>query len=600
MRLFNKAQKQIIFSQSHGVCQLCGNELPSDWHADHVVPFSKGGETKLSNSQALCPNCNIKKSNKMLELRKWQELFFKEPYKFYDKKKKSYLLHAGVGSGKTIASIKAYVEFVKDGFHVVVCSPSENIRTEWANEFNNMGYNIDDKYSFRYNYKSEYHGISITYQSLTYANTGFLISNRIIDEKTILILDEVHHLGDTKSWGDAVQAMGELAGFVLLLTGTPTRSDNVKIPFAIYEAITEDKKFKLKVDYSYSYADSVRDKICCPITFRAIDIINENTPDGYLKDCPLHRKILNSSLDTKENTWVLDVINNYADKQLDELRERMPDAGGLIVCNSIEDAKNLSNDMPLATLVTSDEDNGHQIDEFKKSDDKWIISVRMVSEGVNIPRLRVIVYATNYNTMLFFQQVAGRGVRNRNDNERGTIDHCYFYYPNFEPLVNNATEIEQEISHIVEIQENEFRLPSSNGRTYGNGELDHFDVEIGEESIINAGVSMTWLQQKYKDIIPEKVRISLERDWAEQEQKRDIFHGEPLKKSARVKEIKIKINKKAYVISLKSGLQIKDVHAELNKKISVYSTSELHDEATLLLKYNHAIEWLNTYGRIKG
>jgi 5-methylcytosine-specific restriction endonuclease McrA len=34
-----------------------------DWHADHIVPFSKGGATTVANGQVACAGCNLAKSN---------------------------------------------------------------------------------------------------------------------------------------------------------------------------------------------------------------------------------------------------------------------------------------------------------------------------------------------------------------------------------------------------------------------------------------------------------------------------------------------------------------------------------------------------------
>jgi superfamily II DNA or RNA helicase len=590
MRLFNKRQKQELFYKANGVCQICGVFLPKHWHADHVVPYSKNGETILSNGQALCPKCNLSKSNNMsLKLREWQERFFREPFAFYTNGSKTFMLHAGVGSGKTIGAVCAANEFIKNGWNVLICSPSENVKNSWAKQFLKSGHDIDNNYKCQYDYKYNYAGASVTYHSFSFEeNKQFLIRNRIVNQKTLLILDEVHHLGDNKTWGEAIKEIGEECGFVLLLTGTPTRSDNAMIPFATYENESNDGLYKLKIDFSYSYAESVKDNICCPLSFRSIDIINPNVKDGMVKDNPEQNKILNAAI---KDIKVISKIYNDADNKLNDLREIKPDAAGLIVCNDIYEAEKVASLIPGCVLVTSDSENSNNIiDSFSKSDSKWIVAVKMISEGVDIPRIRVIVYLSSVSTLLFFHQVTGRGVRNRNDNELGTIDHCYFYYPNYEPLVKYAYQIEEEIRHIVEDQEE--KLERVYSEKIANRTLfdDLIEVDAGDQKIVNGGEDLS----EIADILAElsiQSASKLERLYVankkaangvlELNQKQPVV----LTKSERVVNIKKEIHKLAVRVALIEKVDYNEIHKTYNKIIGVYKTSNLHDEGKLNMKY---------------
>jgi superfamily II DNA or RNA helicase len=597
MRLFNKKQKQVLFIESKGKCCICKQELSRDWNADHVQPFSKGGETKLSNGQALCKLCNQKKSNKIMTneitLRKWQQEF---KYDFTRQDKTAYLLHAGVGSGKTIAAVSAVVDAIKNGWNIIIASPSENIKDGWAKEFLNFGYDIDNKYSFKYNYKKDFKGVSITYHSLNDNNVFFLLESGVLDQKTLLILDEVHHLGDWESgWGDKVALIGQECGKVLLLTGTPTRSDNAKIPFAEYEPF-DGTKYKLKVDYSYSYKQSVQDKICCPITFRGMPVISEHSEDGFLSISDEHRSLLKEAL-TVENGWVEKMVNK-ADEELNDLRNMIPNAAGLVVCNSINDAKMLGKAFPDSVVITSDESNSDDIERFSKSDRKWIFTVRMVSEGVNIPRIRVIVYATNYSTPLFFQQVAGRGLRNRDDDALGTVDHCIFYYPMWEPLVNNAKEIENEIRHIVEEHEKEMREAYSRESYQLREEISSgAEFTLGEETIINGGADLT----DVKDILeslPLAKRFRLERFLAEHSVITQPIHSQPVQlKREKDDEIRRKTNKQVAKYVALTGAAFKDVHYKLNNLIGITSSKAINDTELLMRKFNIIKKWNDDFSK---
>src|SRR3954467_1570858 len=94
-----------------------------------------------------------------------------------------------------------------------------------------------------------------------------------------------------------------------------------------------------------------------------------------------------------------------------------PDAGALVVAADKDHAnaiasrlESISGERP--QLVTSDEpDASARIAAFAAGTRRWLVSVLMVSEGVDIPRLRVGVYATAARTELFFRPVVGRFIR---------------------------------------------------------------------------------------------------------------------------------------------------------------------------------------------
>ena len=61
-RLFSAEQRKEIYNKSGGSCVFCAIELSkTNFHADHIVPYSQGGKTTVDNGQALCTSCNLKK-----------------------------------------------------------------------------------------------------------------------------------------------------------------------------------------------------------------------------------------------------------------------------------------------------------------------------------------------------------------------------------------------------------------------------------------------------------------------------------------------------------------------------------------------------------
>src|SRR6202043_521554 len=147
--------------------------------------------------------------------------------------------------------------------------------------------------------------------------------------------------------------------------------------------------------------------------------------------------------------WVSRVIE-AADKRLTEVRRGMPDAGGLVIAGDHEDARayaallrGLTGKRPVVVL-SDDKTASKKISSFATSDDRWMVAVRMVSEGVDIPRLAVGVYATSVSTALFFAQAVGRFVRARQRGETASV-----FLPSIPTLLGYAAELEAARDHVL-------------------------------------------------------------------------------------------------------------------------------------------------------
>jgi superfamily II DNA or RNA helicase len=139
-----------------------------------------------------------------------------------------------------------------------------------------------------------------------------------------------------------------------------------------------------------------------------------------------------------------------ADKRLTEVRRGMPDAGGLVIAGDHEDARayaallrGLTGKRPVVVL-SDDKTASKKISAFAGSGDRWMVAVRMVSEGVDIPRLAVGVYATSVSTALFFAQAVGRFVRARQRGETASV-----FLPSVPVLLSYAAELEAERDHVL-------------------------------------------------------------------------------------------------------------------------------------------------------
>lgn len=392
--------------------------------------------------------------------RDWQKQAYKKVIQAYNLNEKNFLTVATPGAGKTKYALMVCHEFLLKGYvqRIVVVTPTENLKTQWAKDAAEFaGIDLDPEVTTnRINETPEFHGAVLTY-ALLGIDKGKTIKSLVDRIDTLVIFDEVHHLGDNLTWGDASSTAFENAKFRLLISGTAFRSDTNKIPYVNYEGDVS------KANYTYSYEQAILDNVCRPIYFHSIDGImkwevGEYTflhkfSDSVAKDQKSKR--LKTALDS-QGQFIRDVFLQ-ADQTLTQVRKTHPQAAGLIFCTTQEHAKDISKVVkkltgttPL-TVISEDSSSNGKINQFKNSNEKWIITVKMVSEGVDIPRLRVGVYLTNVKAELFFRQAIGRFVRVLQGLEQ---QDAHIFIPADKDIVTIAETIQEERDHaLYEIEE---------------------------------------------------------------------------------------------------------------------------------------------------
>ncbi|WP_246456438.1 DEAD/DEAH box helicase [Nocardioides mesophilus] len=370
---------------------------------------------------------------------------------------RDFLAVATPGAGKTTFALTVAAELLARRVvdRVTVVAPTEHLKTQWADAAERAGIPIDPTYSGRKGRTSkDYVGVAVTYAGVA-TNP---LAHRIRTErfKTLVILDEVHHAGDALSWGEAVREAFEPARRRLALTGTPFRSDINPIPFVSY-APGDDGVPRSVADYTYGYAQALADHVVRPVLFmaysgqmqwrtRAGDEVAAQLGEPLTKD--LTAQALRTALDPS-GSWMPSVLA-AADKRLTEVRRHVPDAGGLVIASDQDAAraysgllKEITGTKP--TVVLSDEKtSSKRIATFSESEDRWMVAVRMVSEGVDVPRLAVGVYATTAATPLYFAQAIGRFVRARRRGETASV-----FLPSVPRLLGHASEMEVERDHVL-------------------------------------------------------------------------------------------------------------------------------------------------------
>jgi superfamily II DNA or RNA helicase len=335
-------------------------------------------------------------------------------------------------------------------------APTEHLKTQWALAADRVGIRLDPTFTNAMGATSaDYHGVAVTYAGV--AAHPLLHRARTERRRTLVILDEVHHAGDALSWGDAVKEAFEPATRRLALTGTPFRSDTNPIPFVRYER-GFDGITRSASDHSYGYSDALRDGVVRPVLFlaysgtatwktRAGDEITATLGEPLTVEQTAHA--WRTALDP-HGDWMPAVLA-AADRRLSEVRRGVPDAGGMVIASDHKTAKLYAELLegitgtPPVVVLSDDPGASRKIGAFETSDDRWLVAVRMVSEGVDIPRLAVGVYATSVQTPLFFAQAIGRFVRARKPGETASV-----FLPSVPALLALAAEMEAERDHALD------------------------------------------------------------------------------------------------------------------------------------------------------
>lgn len=285
-------------------------------------------------------------------------------------------------------------------------------------------------------------GGAFTYQAMAHRDERFW---DLFDQYRVLVIfDEIHHCAAQEAlagnvWGqqiaDRIQAK---ARFTLALSGTPWRTDDGLVALARYT----DAEGELVRDYVYGLEQAIKDQVCR--TPRIVLLDNEHITRTEVKKSEelseqfLSIKDLLFNTDTKyqeflEQEKAIEKVLEIANEKLNELRKSKPDAAGLIVASNVAHANQIANSLqnqgesPVVVNYQNSDAQKH-INAFRHADTRWIVSVGMISEGTDIPRLQVCCYLSRVRTELYLRQVLGRILR-----RSGHVDALAWLYLYVEP-----------------------------------------------------------------------------------------------------------------------------------------------------------------------
>ena len=547
--------------------------------------------------------------NRSITLRQWQHEALRA---FLDHPRANFLAVACPGAGKTTFALTAARHWLRgERLPLVVVAPTRHLKTQWASAAERFGFHLEPEWDASLgDIPSDMHGIVVTYaQVASAARTLFTVSRG-----GIVILDEVHHAGGDLSWGEGVAEAFAEANSRLLLSGTPFRSDDAPIPFVDY---TLGDHGDAVSDYEYDYGNALVDGgVVRPVFFPRFDGHMEWIgADGALKEASFSDDLaredrsarLRTALDA-DGQWLPTVLVK-ADEKLRQLRKQQPDAGGLVIAIDQDHARACAALLERWTgeapaLALSDDPRASEvIDGYARSDQAWVVAVRMISEGVDIPRLRVGVHATTTVTPLFFRQAVGRIAR---WTPGLASQKAYFYVPDDPRLRHHAQNIAAQRRHSI----NE-RIENQAQRETALNDLTRA-VQVDEQPSLFQALSSTALGGEetsppaddginpHEDIViaaEELAGLPVDLPPPPKLPGRDFdvkgALGDLRTKHARKKDLRQWNADRVLELVRATGMEHPMINAELNKRAGVERVGEA-DEPALRRRLQAADDWLNS------
>ena len=475
------------------------------------------------------------------------------------------LIVATPGAGKTrfAARLAHAMLATRDVARTIVVVPREHLKAQVARVLAQAGIQLDHKFTNATGQlASDVHGAVVTYQQIAFAPRLY---RALCSVPTLVVLDEIHHAGEEATWGQALRDAFGPARYRLSMSGTPFRSDGAAIPFVRYEGGMS------VADFTYDYAAALSDGVCRALVFplhggHAEWISRDGTAMTASFDTVLERRHESERLRTAltQASWVGDVLEKAHLRLLAMRMAGHPDAGGLVAAMNQDHARFIADLMQkkigvTPEIVVSDmEGASARIGTFARSKDPWIVAVHMISEGVDIPRLRVGVFASNVVTEMYFRQFCGRFVRTTSDR---SDREAYVYVPDDHRIRALAARITLDVRAAVrtnrDVDDPEALVAAANRaeRASDEGEYASINATATESSTLDFGplFNPAQLEEPAHDtvIVAEPLPVA---------QSDDLTHVERKEKMRR--ELQSLVTR----VSMAFNVDHKSIHATLNQR----------------------------------
>ncbi|HEY4347150.1 MAG TPA: DEAD/DEAH box helicase, partial [Gaiellaceae bacterium] len=509
-----------------------------------------------------------------VHLRTWQKAALDQ---FVESPRPDFLAVATPGAGKTtFALTAARYELGARPARLFVVAPTAHLKHQWARAAAAFSLHLDPSWSpADGDLPSDMHGIVTSYHQV--ATNAPLFARLARD--AFVVLDELHHAGEERAWGEAIQEAFSSAGRRLALSGTPFRSDTCAIPFVTY---TGDRAVP---DFEYGYGEALGDRaVVRPVFFPSTNGHMEWTaPDGMLHSATFDDRLdaartgqrLRTAL-SLDGDWLPTVLG-AANARLQEVRREQPNAAGLVIAIDREHARGIaallrSRFGTTARLVTSDDPYAsNEIASFATSSDPWLVAVRMVSEGVDIPRLRVGVYATTTATELFFRQAVGRLVRWTRGVKR---QRAWLFIPDDPRLRAYAAGIAEQRRHSLRRDERDREEDENDDREAVEADAEQLSLFAVISAVATVHAEPTD-DESFDELADEDGAAGFELTLAPPPPLRGDTSGvgvalaEPLTRREEKKELRDANARIARELARRTGLSHAEVNLELNRRSGV-------------------------------
>ena len=409
----------------------------------------------------------------MRTLRPWQQTCLEKAINWFKEQNRLFMVGAAPGSGKTTCAVVIANELIKNNEIdcVIAVAPRRTVVSQWAADFQLICGRPMLKITGHDEDLSTMGGMDFAV-GVQYAISSFYKYAKKITFCSFVMNIIMLARG---RWGlNADSAFAAINMFYL--SGTPIRTDGSESVWL--NTMKGWNDHPRDGTFTLTYGEAVDLGYCRPITFhrhdgnfsvqfqdgdtasvngqgvtmegdqlerlpslkRAIDFIK-------LASTPIYEKDGSPSLSSYPASMLECGI-----QKLDDMKLQMPKAGGLVIAPTIEMANYMADLLEMLEgvrpfVVHNQVNNSDaKIEAFRSNNHRWLVSVGMVSEGVDIPRLRILVYLPHAKTELAFRQAMGRVVRNFGPND---ITRAYVIMPAFKYLMNMRAALSERSQNSI-------------------------------------------------------------------------------------------------------------------------------------------------------
>jgi superfamily II DNA or RNA helicase len=262
-------------------------------------------------------------------------------------------------------------------------------------------------------------GYLTTYQAIGMSPAGHM--DYVSRHRTILFLDEPHHVAEGQSWADALRPMINAAVLVVYASGTLARADGVQIAGLEYlDGLVDLRDTAHTRVIRYGRKLALADRATCTIEPVVIDgAARWMSKEGAARQVDSLRRASESRADavfTALRTDFAFALLAECMSAWDAHRADYPTAKLLVVAPDIETAKAYHSRIAsrcLAEIATSDDTPGarRSIEAFKLGSIPALVTVGMAYEGLSVPEITHIACLTQIRSVPWLEQMQARGNR---------------------------------------------------------------------------------------------------------------------------------------------------------------------------------------------